>query len=700
MSVPSLALRASSRKQVYPFAALVGQERLKLALLLTAVSPEVGGVLLRGEKGTGKSTAVRALAAIMPEIECFEGCEYACDPTAPDSWCPSCREGKHPRRISQRPARVVTLPLGATEDMVCGSLDLSRALRDGGFAVRPGLLARANRGVLYVDEANLLDDRLVNVVLDAAATGENCLEREGLSLRHRACFCLVGTMNPEEGPLRPQFLDRFGLCVEIGAERDPGTRVELMERRERFERDPEAFAGEYLSTQKELAERLARARKLTAVARLEAGIRNFIAELALQSHAAGHRAELALARAALAHCAWYGRTKATNKDVLAVAEMVLAHRRRDPLPPEALSQQRDGGTLGDANDQKPSEETGDTGSEKPDQPQERLSGAATDAPGERGQQDDRDVGSQAQNDSGEANDGDPQGDKGAPRPSEDRTHDVGPVFNVKTLRPLEDGLVRKGSGRRMGTLTDKRHGHIVGYRPSSHCFDLAFAATIRAAAPHQINRSGSSGLAVDIRPQDWRRNIRRKRVGGLIALLVDASGSMGARGRMAASKGAVMSLLLDAYQKRDRVAMLTFRRDEAAVALPPTASIETASKLLAELPVGGRTPLSAALLAGFDLFQREFIREPSLRPLAVLITDGKATSPLWPGADAIEEALSLAGQVGQDTRIRWIVIDTEEPGIVRFQLAEPLASALGGVCFRIDDLRANDIVNILKGYDQ
>jgi len=205
---------------------------------------------------------------------------------------------------------------------------------------------------------------------------------------------------------------------------------------------------------------------------------------------------------------------------------------------------------------------------------------------------------------------------------------------------------------------------------------------------------------VDIRPQDWRKNIRRKRVGGLIVFLVDASGSMGARGRMAASKGAVMSLLLDAYQRRDRVAMLTFRRDRATVCLPPTSSIETASKLLTELPVGGRTPLGAALASGLELFHREFIREPSLRPLAVLITDGKATCPLQPGADAIGEALTLAGRIGQDRRIHWIVIDTEEQDVVRFQLADPLAKALGGVRFKIDELRSGDIVNILKGYDQ
>jgi magnesium chelatase subunit D len=666
---------------------LVGQKQLKLALLLSAVCPEIGGVLLRGEKGAGKSTAVRALAAVLPVITCFAGCEYACDPARPGLWCPRCRENACELEVVSRPVRMVTLPLGATPDMVCGSLDLAQALNFGRLVPLPGLLAKANRGILYVDEVNLLGDHLVDVVLDSAASGENLLEREGLSFRHQASFCLVGTMNPEEGALRPQLLDRFGLCVDVAAESDPATRVEIMERRERFEKSPEAFAEQFRAAQIELSGRLERAGRLVRQVRLGPGAQDFIVELAAESRAAGHRAELTLARAALAHCALDGRTLAGNRDVLAVAEMVLAHRRREAVPPERGERNHDRMENEDPGRDSKDEDRGDGESNRPEDQQ----GQAPQPRGPRNQE----PGDQPSRDDGKADI--PSGRESAENPDEDRVQEAGAVFNVKHLSPDKDRVVRKGSGRRLNTRTEEVHGRVVGFRAGANCQDLNLGATLRAAAIRRKRPGGDGGLAVDVRSQDWRRNIRRKRVGGLIVFLVDASGSMGARGRMAASKGAVLSLLLDAYRKRDRVAMLTFRRDKASLALPPTSSVETASRLLAELPVGGRTPLGSALLSAFELLQNELRREPSLRPLAVLITDGKATRAIKPGSDPMAEALGMAGRLGQDRRIRWIVIDTEEPGAVRFRMAEPLAVALGGQSFSLDELRADNIVNILKG---
>jgi magnesium chelatase subunit D len=281
--------------------------------------------------------------------------------------------------------------------------------------------------------------------------------------------------------------------------------------------------------------------------------------------------------------------------------------------------------------------------------------------------------------------------------SPDQLFPVGPTFSVKKLAPASDQLMRRGSGRRLRTRTSQKQGRYVRSRIASECKDLALDATLRAAAPFQLRRREGSRTAVVILKKDWREKVREKRIGSFILFIVDASGSMGSRGRMAASKGAVMSLLLDAYQKRDRVAMVTFRRHEATILLPPTASIEVAARLLNELPIGGRTPLSAGLAKGYEILLVQMRREPNLRPLAVLITDGKSNVPLGGEMSPMEEVLRVAERLGRDARVHWIVVDTEEAGIVRFELARHIARVLGGEYFRIDDLRAADLVNVLKG---
>ncbi|HOF88082.1 MAG TPA: ATP-binding protein, partial [Armatimonadota bacterium] len=285
----------------FPFSAIIGQERMKLALLLVAIDPGIGGALIRGEKGTAKSTAARALAGLLAAVDAE--------------------------------ARLVTLPLNATEEMVAGGLDFSATLRTGERAFQPGVLARAHGGVLYIDEVNLLDDHLVDLILDAAEFGVNIVEREGLSVQHDCRFALIGTMNPEEGALRPQLLDRFGLCVEVASERDPEVRVTLIERREAYERDPGAFARACAEEDAAVAARIARARAACRGLRLSTTLRGYIGELTMSRHVAGHRADLVIARAAIAHAAWQGRAAATVDDVLAVAEMALLHRQREALPP-------------------------------------------------------------------------------------------------------------------------------------------------------------------------------------------------------------------------------------------------------------------------------------------------------------------------------------------------------------------------------
>lgn len=314
---------------------------MKLALLLNAIDPYIGGVIIMGHRGTGKSTGVRALAQLLPLIAKVKDCLYGCDPDRPLDYCHDCakRSGEGarskdsfslPRKRSLVP--VVDLPLGATEDRVCGTLDIERALVEGVKAFEPGLLARANRGFLYIDEVNLLDDHLVDVLLDAAASGRNFVEREGISVNHPARFVLVGSGNPEEGDLRPQLLDRFGLYTEIKTITHLDLRVEIVERRESFERDPEAFHKEFASEQSRIRRRLVRAKSSCSEVKIERELLRGIAEICLSLEVDGHRGELTITRAARALAAFEGRARTNIEDVRRVAVMSLRHRlRKDPL---------------------------------------------------------------------------------------------------------------------------------------------------------------------------------------------------------------------------------------------------------------------------------------------------------------------------------------------------------------------------------
>ena len=319
-----------SPQPTFPFTAIVGQADLKLGLILNAVNPRIGGLLVRGEKGTAKSTIVRGLAAILPPMETYKGCAFHCRPGGA-YLCPACQSGS---KVPVRRARpVITLPLNATEDRVAGGMDFDRAVREGKKILLPGLLASAHRSILYVDEINLLDDHIVDIILDAAASGENRVEREGLSFAHPANFILVGTMNPEEGDLRPQLLDRFGLCVEVAGEKDPDLRMELMVIRESFDRDPEGFIAARDQEIQALSVAVAKAKKLLPRVRMPAHLRGFIAELAATHHVAGHRADLVIEQAALAHAAYMGTTEVSVADISRVAPFALVHRRQEASPP-------------------------------------------------------------------------------------------------------------------------------------------------------------------------------------------------------------------------------------------------------------------------------------------------------------------------------------------------------------------------------
>jgi magnesium chelatase subunit D len=671
----------------FPFTAVVGQDDLRLALLLNAVSPAVGGVLVRGEKGTAKSTAVRALSALLPQVDVVPGCRFSCDPGSAD---PACPDGPHePGPGVRRPARMVELPVGASEDRLVGALDIERALAEGVKAFEPGLLADAHRGILYVDEVNLLHDHLVDLLLDAAAMGASYVEREGVSVRHAARFLLVGTMNPEEGEVRPQLLDRFGLTVEVAASREPDQRVEVVRRRLAYDDDPAAFAARWADEEAAVGQRILAARKLLPRVRLGDAALRQIAATCAAFEVDGMRADIVMARTATTLAAWAGRTDVLAEDVRRAALLALPHRRRrNPFDAPGLDEDKLDETLEQfsGTDESKGGYEGE-GEEDPD--------PGPDGPGGGG------GGGRPSPDTGPprggegavrpeaGDDGVEKGDDGRPRPTrsgEQSAVGAGDPFRTKVLHV--PGIGEGAAGRRSRARAE--HGRTTGSRrPEGTLGKLHLAATVRAAAPHQRAR-GRSGPGLVVRRDDLRQATREGREGNLVLFVVDASGSMAARQRMGAVKGAVLSLLLDAYQRRDKVGLVTFRGASADVALPPTSSVDTAAARLGSLPTGGRTPLAAGLLKAHEVLRVERLRDPARRPLVVVVTDGRATGGPDPVALAGRAAGLLAAQ-----RIASVVVDCES-GPVRLGLAGQLAARLDGTAVTLDELRADSIAGLVR----
>ncbi|MCR8579307.1 putative cobaltochelatase [Streptomyces sp. Isolate_219] len=684
----------------YPFTAVVGMDDLRLALLLNAVSPAVGGVLVRGEKGTAKSTAVRALSALMPAVDVISGCRFACAPAAP---APACPDGPHGTgAVEERPTRMVELPVGASEDRLVGALDIERALSEGVKAFEPGLLADAHRGILYVDEVNLLHDHLVDLLLDAAAMGASYVEREGVSVRHAARFLLVGTMNPEEGELRPQLLDRFGLTVEVAASREPDQRVEVVRRRLAYDTDPAGFAARWAAEEDALRGRIAAARELLPAVTLGDAALRQIAATCAAFEVDGMRADIVMARTATALAAWAGRTDVLEEDVRQAALLALPHRRRrNPFDAPGLDEDKldqtleefgaDEGTDGD-DDPEPDGPDGGPDGGGPDggghPPQD---GGPEESPlppeAELPHQQDREAPQppQAPEKPGQAEQPEPES---TPQGAAGEKAAVGATEPFKTRRLDVPGLGEGADGRRSRART--AHGRTTGARrPHGALGKLHLSATVQAAAPHQRAR-GRSGRGLVVRRDDLREAVREGREGNLVLFVVDASGSMAARKRMSAVKGAVLSLLLDAYQRRDKIGLITFRGTGAELALPPTSSVEAGAARLEQLPTGGRTPLSEGLLRAHEVLRVERMRDASRRPLLVVVTDGRATGGPEPVVRAARAARLLAGEGTAS-----VVVDCEA-GPVRLGLAGELARELQGTAITLDELRADSVSALVR----
>jgi magnesium chelatase subunit D len=649
-------------KTVYPFCAIVGQEKMKLGLILNVINPKIGGVLLRGEKGTGKSLAVRALAHLLPEVDVVNDCPFHCDPASSKEMCDTCSAkvaNGEKLPAAKRSVSVVDLPIGATEDRLVGTIDIEKAIKTGEKHFEPGLLAEANRNILYIDEVNLLDDHLVDVLLDAAAMGINFVEREGVSFSHPAKFVLVGTMNPEEGELRPQLLDRFGLAVDVKGIPYREARAEIVRRRVAFETDPPSFVTNRQEEQEKIRNKIVDASKLLPKVKLSDEMLDLITQICVDFAVDGHRADITIHKTACTIAAFRGRTEVTEEDVREAAELALPHRlHRQPF-------------------------------EEPKQEQQQIQESI-----QRWRQN-------QENEPPPENDSPPDDSSDSPlereEPEREQVFEADPPHKVRPLEtPVLDQMQRSGSGRRSKSRSNSKTGRYVdNVIPKGKIEDLAFDATLRAAAPFQNRRRKENGgqQALLIEKCDLREKVRERKMGNLIVFVVDASGSMAAEERMTATKGAILSLLLDAYQRRDRVGMVVFRKNRAELVLPPTNSVELAQKCLTKLPTGGRTPLAHGLILGLETIREYIRRDKEAIPLLALVSDGRANVNLN-GGDPVEESKAVARKI-KSAGITSIGIDTERD-FITFGLVKQICHEMGGKYLRLEELNAAPIASAIR----
>ena len=633
---------------IYPFAAIVGQEQAKRAVLAALVNPRAGGLLIGGCKGSAKTLLVRSSSALL---------------------------GKQ---------QLINLPLNITEDMLFGSIDIEYAVSKGAKRFAPGLLSRANGNIIYIDEANLLRSELLTSVLDTAASGINCVERDGISYSEQLQFTVIGSMNPEEGTLPSHILDRFGMYVDVQGSKEISERVEIMHRILQFEQNPQSFCNTYAKETNDLKEQLEKAQELLAEVNITEAMMTLAAQMCAQAFCAGHRAEIYLLETARALAALAGRTYILPQDMDDAAQLVLVHRMRKP--PEQQEEQQEN------TEQEPEEdnlENQDDESQDNDDDDCQLPPPPSNEDEDNGQDDD--------DDDNEREDEDNPPDENQLAP-EERIADIDKHFKMpKMLLDLgKNRAIRRGSGKRSTTRTDYKQGRYVRAElPKGKVEDLAFDATIRAAAPMQKLRE-DNGCALNIKSEDMRQKVREKRIGNTFLFAVDASGSMGARERMRAVKGAIFYMLQEAYQKRDRVGMIAFRRQAAELLLPITRSVDMAQKCLAQMPTGGKTPLADGLSKALLTLSLLNKRDKEMEPVLILLTDGRANA-VAEGDDPIASALKMAEKI-REAKITALVIDTES-GFIKLGLAKKIAAAMGASYYTLQNLSKDDIIHIVKNID-
>ena len=625
------------KRNNFPFSAVLGLNHAKTAIFIVLVNPRAGGLLISGPRGIGKSTLMRST-----------------------------------QELIERPWR--DIPVSITEDRLFGTIDTEKAIYSGQKKLYPGIINEADQGVLYLDDVNLLREDLLDSILDIAEVGTYQLERDGLSLRCDTSFTVIAAINPESGMLSGACLDQFGLFVNVDNIHDENTRVEILKRTISFEKDCASFCNLWKLENEKIKKAIHSAMSLLPKVVVSSAMIRLASVYALKAHVFGHRADIYLIEAARALAALAERRYVLPKDLEKAAEFVLPHRMRKNCEQELP--QSDELENPDKNDIEKDQESenNNLGDDGEDPSGNHIVEAA---------------GNGSDND--ESSSDMPEFPQGAD------DEKVDPADSHVILPPLwiqneKKRFSPKGSGKRNMTRSDERQGRYVKAGiPKGETHDIAIDATLRAAAPHQKGRQ-SNGCAVVIRHEDIRRKEREKRTGNIFLFLVDASGSMGARERMKAVKGVVFKMLADAYQKRDRVGMIAFRRDRAEVLLPITRSIEFAQKKLAALPTGGKTPLAQGLIKAEDMLDRLYKQDPLQDPVLILITDGRATNSLNKNTDPVRDALSEAERIGHRHMLA-AVIDTES-SFIKLGLAKELAQKMGASYFHVDKISEDRLLCI------
>ncbi len=614
-----------TKRIVFPFTAIVGQEKAKLALLCNAVNPAIGGVLLSGDKGTGKSTMVRALADVLPEIEVVKGCPFNCNPYNELEMCEVCREKARNGEIEveRRKMRVVDLPLSVSVDRLVGTIDIEKALKEGIKALQPGILAEANRNILYIDEVNLLDDYIADILLDAAAMGWNVIERESVSLRHPSRFILVGSMNPEEGELRPQILDRFGLYVQIEAVKDVEQRMEIVRRVEEFQADPIAFRKKFEKEQRKLRERIERAREIVNRVEIDEDLLKLLVKTIVEMGIKTHRAEIVTIRTAKAIAALDGRKRVSFEDLKKAMELALPHRLKDKpfesIKPPDISNS-------DSKDSKGNESDSKRNNHK--------------------------HGHNSSHTKADINLG--IGNSSADTGISDVNIDMPKGEDFKAERSF------RGSRDEKAVVIGHPHGYPISNVPFDRIIDVDLVATIRSALANGRKQ---------IEHDDIRVRVRKTRLPRLTVIMLDASGSMIAMKRIAIAKGIAKRLIENSYIKRDFLSLMVFRGKSAEILVPPTKNYSKVMSALDGVRVGGRTPLSSAFLTLLQLSKAFRLKNKNSVVRAILITDGKANTPLR--SKSIKDEIVTLAKAIKRNEIKLEIYDT------RGGIIDPAPSYIG-----------------------
>ena len=642
-------------KQMFPFSKIVGQEKVKQALCIVAVNHKVGGLLLIGAKGTGKSVLVRSLDNVLPD------------------------------------AQLINVPLNISDDMLFGSIDMEYAVRYVEKRFSAGVLSRADGNLIYIDDINLFRQDLLRGILDTALSGYHHIEREGISYQHDCTYSVIGTMNPEEGTLSPQMLDKFGLSVAIETESDVEYRVQIMHHVLAYETDSSDFCAKEQGALLALQGRLAKAKELLPQVEVPEAMLQLAAVYCTKAYCAGHRAEFFLIETARTIAALAERLYILPQDVDDAAQFVLAHRVRQMNPESAPedSESQDEETTEDT-EQDQQEESTETDEQAENQQTPPLSQPDTEESSEPDNQpnEENESPETEQDQQEESQENDEQA------PAQEDTASIDKTF-AKLKMSVDFPMnkkVKRGAGKRSLTKTDLKQGRYVrATMPKAKVNDLAFDATIRAAAPYQRIRE-KTNCALHIKSEDIRQKVREKRIGNTFLFVVDASGSMGAKMRMKAVKGTIFTLLTDAYQKRDQVGMIAFRRNSAEVILPITRSVDLAQKCLEVLPTGGKTPLAEGLSTTLEVIQKLKRNEAEADPIVILLTDGRTNRDR--SNDPVETALKLAEKFRQ-AKVKSVVIDTETD-FIKLGIAKKIAQAMQATYYPLQQLSKQNILHIVQ----